>query len=103
MPFSANLPAALLVDPVTKALISKDKLVALLRERGIDPNVPTVATCGSGVSACLVLLALHERLGVPMEKLSLYDGSWAEWGTSEGKGAVIVSRGPKVQVTGKWL
>jgi hypothetical protein len=38
-----------------------------------------------------------------MDKLALYDGSWTEWATSEGKGAVIVSRGPKVQITGGWL
>ncbi|MFN3144584.1 MAG: 3-mercaptopyruvate sulfurtransferase [Paracoccaceae bacterium] len=44
---------------------------------GVDLGKPVITTCGSGVSAAIINLAL-ERLG--HERHSLYDGSWAEWG-----------------------
>ncbi len=46
-------------------------------ERSITADTPTIAYCGSGVSACTDLLAL--RL-VGVEDLALYVGSWSEWG-----------------------
>ena len=44
---------------------------------GLDLERPMVATCGTGVTACAVVLAL-EVLGVP--NAAVYDGSWTEWG-----------------------
>ena len=44
---------------------------------GIDQQRPIVTTCGSGVTACTVALALHQ-LGAP--DVAVYDGSWSEWG-----------------------
>ncbi|MEO1550587.1 MAG: sulfurtransferase, partial [Pseudomonadota bacterium] len=44
---------------------------------GVDLARPVVTTCGSGVTAAILFLAL-ERLG--HRQVSLYDGSWAEWG-----------------------
>ena len=44
---------------------------------GLDLARPIVATCGSGVTASVILFALH-RLGI--EDAALYDGSWSEWG-----------------------
>ena len=52
-------------------------LKALFVERGIDVGAPIVASCGSGVSAALVDLALAS-LNAPDH--AVYDGSWAEWG-----------------------
>jgi len=46
----------------------------------VSPAMPVVATCGSGVSAAVIALALA-RLG--RWDVSLYDGSWAEWGSLE--------------------
>lgn len=64
-------------------LVGADGLVLpldALRERldraGVALDRPVVATCGSGTSACTLLLAL-ERLGAP--PAALYDGSWTEW------------------------
>ena len=44
---------------------------------GVDPARPVVTTCGSGVSAAIINLALFE-LGA--RQAALYDGSWSEWG-----------------------
>ena len=52
-------------------------LKALFEEKGFDVNAPIVASCGSGVSAALVDLALSS-IGAPSH--AVYDGSWAEWG-----------------------
>jgi thiosulfate/3-mercaptopyruvate sulfurtransferase len=52
-------------------------LKALFEEKGVDVNAPVVASCGSGVSAALVDLALSS-IGAPSH--AVYDGSWAEWG-----------------------
>jgi thiosulfate/3-mercaptopyruvate sulfurtransferase len=55
------------------------KPVAELREifAGVDLKKPIATTCGSGISAAIVMLAT-ELIGA--NDVSLYDGSWAEWG-----------------------
>jgi thiosulfate/3-mercaptopyruvate sulfurtransferase len=53
---------------------------------GVRLDRPTVTSCGSGVSAAVLTLALY-RLGA--EKLALYDGSWAEWGLPDGPDIAI--------------
>ncbi len=47
---------------------------------GIDLDKPIVTSCGSGVNAAVLTLAL-ETIGVPVERSALYDGSWTEWGS----------------------
>jgi thiosulfate/3-mercaptopyruvate sulfurtransferase len=46
-------------------------------QAGVDLERPVVTTCGSGVTAAVLLFALH-RLG--KADVALYDGSWSEWG-----------------------
>ena len=77
IPGSRNLPYP---DLVTSAgtLRPPDELRAALAASGVDPRRPVVALCGSGTSACALLLAL-ETLGI--RDARLYDGSWAEWGS----------------------
>lgn len=60
-----------------QTLKSRQVLQAYLSAQGIDPSQPIAATCGSGVTACIVALALHEA-GNP--NVAIYDGAWAEWG-----------------------
>ena len=75
IPRSLNLPHAELVSAGGTALRGT-ALRQRLAAAGIDLERPIVATCGSGTSACTLLLALH-TLG---HEGALYDGSWAEWG-----------------------
>jgi thiosulfate/3-mercaptopyruvate sulfurtransferase len=44
---------------------------------GVDLNKPVITTCGSGITATILSLAL-ERIG--HDRHSVYDGSWSEWG-----------------------
>jgi thiosulfate/3-mercaptopyruvate sulfurtransferase len=76
IPNSKNLPFQELLnnDGTMKSL---DELTDIMALRDIDMKAPVITTCGSGVSAAIISLAL-ERLG--HKNHSLYDGSWAEWG-----------------------
>ncbi|MBO9714357.1 sulfurtransferase [Sphingomonas sp.] len=53
-------------------------LEAVFAEAGIDPARPFVATCGSGITAAIIVFGAH-LLG---HEAALYDGSWTEWGTT---------------------
>jgi thiosulfate/3-mercaptopyruvate sulfurtransferase len=74
MPGSRSLPFAELIRD--GALKPADELQMILDGRGADGTVPVVTTCGSGVTAAIISLALAE---VGRES-RLYDGSWSEWG-----------------------
>ncbi|MEI8393739.1 MAG: 3-mercaptopyruvate sulfurtransferase [Rhodospirillaceae bacterium] len=77
IPGSINLPFTDLIDPATKTLLPGSALRERIVRAGIDLNAPAVATCGSGVSACVIALALYL---VGKDDVAVYDGSWAEWG-----------------------
>jgi thiosulfate/3-mercaptopyruvate sulfurtransferase len=81
IPGSRNVPYAELFDAKTGAMKSLDELRRIFVGTGIDLAKPVVTTCGSGVSAAVLTLALY-RLGV--RGSALYDGSWAEWGMPDG-------------------
>ena len=57
-----------------------DELRAAFAAQDADLTKPVITTCGSGVTAAILALAL-ERIGV--DRVALYDGSWAEWGQYE--------------------
>ena len=75
MPGALNVPFATLVDG--GRLKDADALRDVLEAAGIDLSRPVVTTCGSGVTAAVITLAL-QSLG--HRHNMLYDGSWAEWG-----------------------
>ena len=79
IPGSRNLPFPRLVGP-DGTLRDPAELRELFTQAGIDLTKPVVATCGSGVSACALLLGLRV-LGA--EPVALYDGSWSEWGRQQ--------------------
>ena len=76
IPGSRNVPFTTLAGPDGR-LLPPDDLRRLFAAAGLDPARSAVASCGSGVTACAVVLAL-EVLGAP--PAAVYDGSWTEWG-----------------------
>lgn len=81
IPGSRNLPYTELFDPGTGVMKPLDDIRAAFTRVALDLAKPVVTTCGSGVSAAVLTLALY-RLGV--RGSALYDGSWSEWGLREG-------------------
>lgn len=86
MPGARSLPAASLSE--NGQFKDLDTLRSMMDEAGIDLSQPAVTSCGSGVTAAVVTLAL-ESLGHTNN--SLYDGSWSEWG---GRSDTPVVTGP---------
>jgi thiosulfate/3-mercaptopyruvate sulfurtransferase len=76
---SINLPFNNLFDE-NGLLLSKTALINTFEAHGVDSHTATITTCGSGVTACTLALALYE-LG--NTDVAVYDGSWAEWGNDE--------------------
>jgi thiosulfate/3-mercaptopyruvate sulfurtransferase len=75
IPNSVSVPASLLTE--SGQLRPAAELQQLFAERGIDLAKPVVTTCGSGITAATLALAL-EVAGA--RDIAVYDGSWAEWG-----------------------
>ncbi|MFV2051528.1 3-mercaptopyruvate sulfurtransferase [Aliiroseovarius sp. YM-037] len=76
IPTSVNVPyKSVLNDDGT--MKSPDALTKVFEDAGVDLSKPAITTCGSGVTAAILSLAL-ERTG--HRRHALYDGSWAEWG-----------------------
>lgn len=80
LPGARSVPYGDLTGP-DGALRSPDELRRRFEQAGVDLARPVVASCGSGVSACALLLGL-EVAG--HRDHSLYDGSWSEWGRLDG-------------------
>lgn len=76
MPGARNVPATALARD--GALLPADELKATFEKAGIDLSKPVVTSCGSGITAAVLALAL-ESLG--KTDVRLYDGSWTEWGS----------------------
>ena len=86
IPGALNVPFNSLISDQGK-MRSPEELKSVLTSSGIDlasPRLDIVASCGSGITACVVLFAAH-LAGVPLSKLALYDGSWSEWGDPDNK------------------
>jgi thiosulfate/3-mercaptopyruvate sulfurtransferase len=81
IPGSRSLPYSELVDAAIGTMKPLDELRKAFDKSGLDLAKPVVTTCGSGVSAAVITLAMY-RLGV--RGSALYDGSWSEWGMQNG-------------------
>lgn len=77
MPGALNVPFNELVDAQTKTMKPAADLRARFTTAGLDFSRPAVASCGSGMTACTLALALY-LLG--KTDVAVYDGSWTEWG-----------------------
>jgi thiosulfate/3-mercaptopyruvate sulfurtransferase len=76
MPGAKNLPFGELIR-ADGTMRPAGEIRAAFEGAGVDLGSPIVTTCGSGVSASLLALALA-RIG--REDVAVYDGSWTEWG-----------------------
>lgn len=81
IPGSRNVPFSDLIDPETAVMKPLPELRTIFEKAGVDIEKPVVTSCGSGVSAGVLTLALY-RLGG--RGSALYDGSWSEWGLPDG-------------------
>lgn len=76
MPGARNLPFGELI--ADGGLLPREALVSILQRAGVDPARPVTATCGTGVTASVLALAMN-RIG--LVDAAVYDGSWTEWGS----------------------
>jgi thiosulfate/3-mercaptopyruvate sulfurtransferase len=76
IPGAHNLPYAKLLN-TDGTLKSAAELETLFHEAGVDLSKPVVTSCGSGITASVLALALAT---IGHRRSAVYDGSWAEWG-----------------------
>lgn len=88
IPGARNVPYNNLFDAATGVMKSLDDLRKAFSGAGVKLDQPIVTSCGSGVSAGVLTLALY-RIGVT--DTALYDGSWSEWGKD---GGPAIATGP---------
>lgn len=79
VPGSVNLPFSDLVRP-DGTVWAVEELRRRMLAAGVDLSRPVVASCGSGTSACALVLSLHL---IGHTQTAVYDGAWAEWGGRE--------------------
>lgn len=88
IPGSVNLPFGELIDAPSRQLKDKDALENIFKSSNIDKDSKLAATCGSGVTACTIALAVFKSRG---QDCAIYDGSWSEWGDAQAGTPVEVS------------
>jgi thiosulfate/3-mercaptopyruvate sulfurtransferase len=79
IPGARNLPFGRLLRQ-DGTLKSPAQIEALFTQAGVDLSKPVVASCGSGITAGVLALALAE---IGHRRTAVYDGSWSEWGADQ--------------------
>ncbi len=79
IPKSCNVPLTSFLNAKTGEIVSNEEIKDIIYKAGVNLNEPIITTCGSGVTATGIVLALS-LIGVTGSLV--YDGSWAEWGSS---------------------
>lgn len=79
MPHAHNIPFSDVIDNLTKLMLSPEEVLAVFSKAGVDLRNPSVTSCGSGITACILSLAAAHA-NFPM--VPVYDGSWSQWGSS---------------------
>ena len=71
------------------ALLPKEKLLQLFEAKGVKSGLPVISSCGTGVTAAVIDLALQEAGFGGGRKV--YDGSWTEWAqrATEEEGLIV--------------
>ena len=76
MPGAINVPFQRLIDPETGCYQPAHIIEEIFKEVDLDKGI--ITTCGSGITACVLILGLTI---IGRQNLNLYDGSWVEWGS----------------------
>lgn len=89
IPGAINIPYTEVLTPA-KGFLSASSLKKIFKKSGIDETKPTIVSCGSGVTACVVRAAM-QLAGYDSSKLAVYDGSWSEWALRAPKEFIVKS------------
>ena len=89
IPGSRNVPFNAVLDDDDVTLGDAAVIRRAFADAGVDSSRPVVATCGSGITACTLALALA---AIGAEEVAVYDGSWSDWGSRAD--APVESGGP---------
>ncbi|KAB8336685.1 hypothetical protein FH972_020996 [Carpinus fangiana] len=92
VPGSVSVPFTSVLDPTTKTILPKERLVEVFKKAGVSKDNPAISACGTGVTAAIIDLALM-RAGWTDDERKLYDGSWTEWAqrATEAEGLIVKS------------
>lgn len=78
IPNSINVPFSSLFNDNDGTMLSTDDIRSIFTGAGTDFNHPIVTSCGSGITACALTMALKL---IGKDDVAVYDGSWSEWGS----------------------